>query len=60
LYAVPTKGLNQAVKRNAERFPSDFVFQLLPREMADLRSLFETAGEQDPVRQYDGALGHSL
>ncbi len=31
LYEVPTKALNQAVKRNAERFPSDFVFQLLPR-----------------------------
>jgi len=60
LYAVPTKGLNQAVKRNAERFPSNFVFQLLPREMADLRSLFETACEQDPVRQYDGALRSQL
>jgi len=56
LYAVPTKALNQAVKRNAERFPSDFVFQLLPREMTDLRSQFVTAGEQDPARQYDGAL----
>jgi ORF6N domain len=28
LYGVPTKALNQAVKRNAERFPSDFMFQL--------------------------------
>jgi hypothetical protein len=56
LYAVPTKALNQAVKRNAERFPTDFVFQLLPREMADLRSQFVTAAAQDPVRQYDGAL----
>jgi hypothetical protein len=56
LYAVPTKALNQAVKRNAERFPSDFVFQLLPREMADLPSQFVTAGERDPARQYDGAL----
>lgn len=56
LYAVPTKALNQAVKRNADRFPSDFVFQLLPREMTDLRALFLTAAEQDPARQYDGAL----
>ena len=55
-YAVPTKALNQAVKRNADHFPSDFVFQLLPREMADLRSQFVTAVEQDPARQYDGAL----
>jgi len=56
LYAVPTKALNQAVKRNAERFPPDFVFRILPREMADLRSQFVAAGEQDPARQYDGAL----
>jgi hypothetical protein len=28
LYGVPTKALNQAVKRNARRFPSDFMFQL--------------------------------
>lgn len=28
LYGVPTKALNQAVKRNAERFPADFMFQL--------------------------------
>lgn len=28
LYGVPTKRLNQQVKRNAERFPKDFVFQL--------------------------------
>jgi len=28
LYGVPTKRLNQQVKRNAGRFPADFVFQL--------------------------------
>ena len=28
LYGVPTKSLNLAVKRNAERFPKDFMFQL--------------------------------
>ena len=28
LYGVPTKALNQAVKRNMERFPADFMFQL--------------------------------
>ena len=27
LYGVPTKVLNQAVKRNADRFPTDFMFQ---------------------------------
>ena len=28
LYGVPTKVFNQAVKRNAERFPKDFMFQI--------------------------------
>ncbi len=32
LYGVPTKALNQAVKRNAERFPADFMFQLTEPE----------------------------
>ncbi len=32
LYGVPTKALNQAVKRNLERFPSDFMFQLTEAE----------------------------
>ena len=30
LYGVPTKVLNQAVKRNMRRFPEDFMFQLFP------------------------------
>jgi len=32
LYGVTTKALNQAVKRNRERFPADFMFQLTPEE----------------------------
>jgi len=32
LYKVPTKVLNQAVKRNKKRFPDDFMFQLTPEE----------------------------
>lgn len=32
LYGVPTKALNQAVKRNADRFPPDFMFQLTEAE----------------------------
>jgi hypothetical protein len=32
IYGVPTKALNQAVKRNAYRFPSDFAFQLTHKE----------------------------
>ena len=38
LYDVQTKVLVQAVKRNIERFPADFMFQLSPNEWAALRS----------------------
>ncbi len=38
LYGVPTFRLNEAVKRNAERFPSDFRFQLTREEYANLIS----------------------
>lgn len=38
LYAVETRILNQAVKRNRERFPPDFMFQLTPAEVRFLRS----------------------
>lgn len=36
LYEVPTKALNQAVKRNIERFPEDFMFRLNKSEMGVL------------------------
>ncbi len=42
LYGVSTKALNQAVKRNADRFPADFMFQLNKQEMQSLRSQFVT------------------
>jgi ORF6N domain len=42
LYDVETKVLNQAVKRNVERFPADFMFQLDASEIASLRSQFVT------------------
>jgi len=38
LYGVPTKVFNQAVKRNLERFPASFRFQLQLQELARLRS----------------------
>ena len=43
LYGVPVKSLNQAVKRNRDRFPSDFMFQLTPSEFRRLRSQIVTA-----------------
>ena len=42
-YGVPTKIFNQAVKRNADRFPEDFAFQLTREEWAILRSQIVTS-----------------
>ena len=36
LYGVPTRALNQAVRRNADRFPEDFFFQLGERDNAEV------------------------
>jgi hypothetical protein len=36
LYEVPTKALNQAVKRNERRFPPDFMFRLTKKEKGEL------------------------
>jgi hypothetical protein len=43
IYGVSTGRLNEAVKRNVERFPSDFMFQLSAQEIEDLRSQFATS-----------------
>jgi hypothetical protein len=43
LYGVPTKRLNEAVKRNIQRFPADFLFVLTPEESRILRSQFATS-----------------
>jgi len=42
LYGVPTKRLNEQVRRNKKSFPSDFMFQLMPEEVERLRSQFAT------------------
>ncbi len=46
LYGVETKALNQAVKRNLDRFPDDFMFQLSEDELKHLRSSMESHGGQ--------------
>ncbi|HYR23905.1 MAG TPA: ORF6N domain-containing protein [Chthoniobacterales bacterium] len=46
LYGVATRVLNQAVKRNAARFPHDFMFQLSREETRSLRSQIVTLNEQ--------------
>ena len=43
LYGVETGALNRAVKRNSERFPEDFMFQLTAGEFANLKSQFATS-----------------
>ncbi len=43
LYGVETRALVQAVKRNIERFPSDFMFQLDPEEFRNLKSQIVTS-----------------
>jgi hypothetical protein len=39
IYQVPTKALNQAVKRNREKFPKDFLFELTRDEAKEIRRL---------------------
>ncbi|HAD03758.1 MAG: DNA-binding protein [Desulfuromonadales bacterium GWD2_61_12] len=43
LYGIETKKLIQAVTRNLDRFPADFMFQLTNQEFKDLKSQFATA-----------------
>ena len=45
LYQIPTKALNQAVRRNRKRFPRDFAFPLTSHEVADLRSQMVTSND---------------
>jgi hypothetical protein len=55
LYGVATKVLNQAVKRNAERFPEDFMFRLTRTETEALnRSQFVTGSQKhrDRIHRY--------
>ena len=52
LYVVETKAMKQAVRRNPERFPDDFMFKLSNKEFTDLRSQFVTSnwGGQDMLQ----------
>ena len=43
MYGVETKRLNEQVKRNLERFPEDFMFQLTGEEVGNLKSQFATS-----------------
>jgi len=52
LYGVPVRHLNQQVKRNVERFPSDFTFQLTAKEDTALRSQFVISKKGRGGRRY--------
>jgi phage regulator Rha-like protein len=52
LYGVPVKRLNEQVKRNQERFPSDFMFQLNRKEHDALRSQIATSKKSRGGRRY--------
>lgn len=52
LYGVETRALVQQVKRNAKRFPADFMFQLTKAEAEALRSQFVTSNEGRGGRRY--------
>jgi hypothetical protein len=49
IYGVPTKVFNQAVKRNKNKFPADFMFQLTGEEYEHLRSQFATSNRSQFV-----------
>ena len=52
LYEIETKALNRAVKRNMERFPEFFMFQLTENEFDSLRYQFGTSNERKGGRRY--------
>ena len=52
LYGVSVKALNQAVKRNRERFPADFMFRLTAQEVRSLRSQIVTSNAKRGGRTY--------
>jgi hypothetical protein len=52
LYGVPVRQLNQQMKRNRERFPGDFVFQLTAKEHKILRSQIVISSDRHGGRRY--------
>jgi len=52
LYQVETKALKQAVKRNIERFPPDFMFEMNRKEFTDIKSERKNAKENHGGQRY--------
>jgi hypothetical protein len=55
LYGVQTRRLNEQVKRNADRFPEDLMFQLTEQEWHNLKSQFATSSLEDVGYEADEA-----
>jgi hypothetical protein len=53
LYDVETRLLTRAVRRNHDRFPSDFMFQLSDQELANLRSQIGISNSSHGGRRYN-------
>ncbi|MBI3412176.1 MAG: ORF6N domain-containing protein [Planctomycetes bacterium] len=57
LYGVLTKAINQAVRRNKERFPEDFAYQVAGQELAILKSQIVTSSfAHGGKRSFHGSL----
>ena len=50
IYGVLTKRLNEQIRRNADRFPADFVFQVTAQEVKNLKSQFATSSLQGGMK----------
>lgn len=59
LYEVEVRILNQAVKRNLKRFPTDFMFQLTKEEFESLRFQIETSEDSQSLRSQNVILNTS-
>ena len=60
LYEIPTKRLNEQVKRNLDRFPSDFMFQLTEQELLNLRSQIATSSLESLKNEVEGDFSTDL
>ena len=60
MYDVGVKALNQSVKRNVQRFPEDFMFQLSNEEWENLKSQIVTSSSAATPTNWGGTIGAAL
>lgn len=59
LYGVETKRFNEQVRRNSERFPEDFMFQLTAEEFADLRCQIDISSLRSQIATSNNSVGNT-